>query len=285
MAAGAAAGAGRRGLTRAAIRVSPPRSRVYGQRVGPGKRADLPLRIAVLGNSMAIATRPWGHGGHQTSYPRQLEQVLAERGIETYLVNFGRQATMIDDAVRRWEDTVHAFSPDVVVVHFGSFECIPKAVPRRLESYVNGWNYHGGRLARRGRAVVVKAWPLARRWQRLVDTTLGLYRMRPEQYAWELRHFISLTRGVGTPLVLVPDSHQMGGRYTFWIPRINGRLTRMAATIRDVVAEFDDDVRLVDMNAIVDAAGGPEVLPDGVHFHAGLNRRLAEVLADEIEKW
>ena len=234
---------------------------------------------------MTIGTRPWGHGGHQTSYPRRLEEVLAERGIAAYVVNHGRQATTIKDGIARWEDTVHAFSPDVVVLHYGSYECIPKAVPRRLEAYVNGWDYHGGRLALRGRAVVLKVWPLVRRWQRLVDRAVGPYRMRPEQFAWELRHFIGLTKGVGNPLILVPEAHRMGGRYTFWIPRVNERLARMTETIHAVVAEYGDDVRVVGMNDLVDAAGGPEVLPDGVHFDAALNRRLAEVLADEIEAW
>lgn len=248
-------------------------------------RVTVPLRVSVVGNSMALATAPWGGGGHQTSYPRQLERVLAERGVAARVENFGRQVTTVADAVRRWEETVFAFGPDVVVVHYGILECVPKAVPRRLEEYVNGWNYHGGRLARRGRAVVLWAWPAARRWQRFLDRRLGLRtnRMRPEQFAWELRHFVSLTKGVGDPLVLVLDVHEFGGRYTHWIPHMNARRDRINAAIRAVVAEYDDSVRLVDSSALVADAGGPDVLPDGVHFPAALNRRLAEVLADEIE--
>lgn len=260
------------------------------ERVPPASRRaplTVPLRVAVVGNSMPLATAPWGHGGHQTSYPRQLERVLAERGVAAQVVNEARQASMVDDGIRHWEQRVYAYGPDVVVAHYGVFECVTKAVPRRLERYVFGWNYHGGRIARRVRPLVLRAWPAARAWQRLVDRTVGLrsYRMRPERFAWELRHFISLCKGDGDPLVLVPDVQEFGGRYTHWMPHMNARRDRINDVLRRVVAEFDDTVRVVELSALVDEAGGPAALPDGVHFSAELNRRLAELVADEIEAW
>jgi hypothetical protein len=243
----------------------------------------VPLRVAVIGNSIPLNAAPFGTSTGERPYPRLLEQVLHDRGVVAEVRNNARTTTCITDAVCRWDETVFAYGPDVVVVQYGGLECSPGVLPRWVEYRANGWHYHGGRLSRLGRRVLLRVWKWARSYQRVADRLLGLrtYRMRPGRFAWELRHFLGLTLGVGAPLVLVLDIHRFAGRFEHWIPNINARREHLNAALSAVVAEFPG-VRVVPVSSMVDSAGVEKALSDGVHFTPVMHAMVADALADLV---
>jgi hypothetical protein len=243
----------------------------------------VPLRIAVVGNSIPLNAAPFGTSTGERPYPRLLEHVLDDRGVVAEVRNNARTATTVKDAVCEWDETVFAYGPDVVVVQYGGMECSPGVLPRWVESRANGWHYHGGRASRLGRRVLLRVWRWARSYQRVADRLLGLrtYRMRPARFAWELRHFLGLTLGVGAPLVLALDVHAFGARYVHWIPNVNARRERVNAALAAVVAEFPA-VRLVPVSSMVSSVGVDAALSDGVHFTAEMHALVADTLADLI---
>jgi hypothetical protein len=211
-----------------------------------------------------------------------VQRLLAERGIASEVANFAESAGMISDAVCGWHESVFARSPDVLIIHYGGYECTPKVLPRWFEAKANHWHYHGGRAQRLGRSVVQRLWKYARLYQREADRRIGTrgFRMSPDRFRWEFEHFLGLTRGVGDPLILVMDLHRFGSRYTFWIPSINERQAIMQETLKTMVEEMDG-VRLIPIAALIERLGG-KAMPDGVHFSAEVHVTVAEMLVVEI---
>lgn len=72
------------------------------------------LRIAAFGDSFVYG----GEVDYEDTWPLGLEEMLAERGIPTEVLNFGVPAYGIDQAYLRWRHVGREYDPDVVIFGF-----------------------------------------------------------------------------------------------------------------------------------------------------------------------
>ena len=90
-------------------------------------------------------------------------------------------------------------------------------------------------------------------------------------------------------LVLVLDINPPGERIEYSLPGATPRHDKYQELTLKVVADArvndPDGVKLIESSRLADELGIDAALPDGYHFSAKAHRRMAEMLAGEIEPW
>jgi lysophospholipase L1-like esterase len=244
-------------------------------------------RIAVLGNSLPILMVPPRRDRREGAYPELLERELVARGHDAVVDCHARLYDLAHEGERRWTRDVAPSAPDVLVLNYGILEAQPNVLPTVLNRHLTR-NDTGGPGLRGAwvRHAIPRLWPLARRYQRWAASIVGdrTWRLHPDRLRASLAQIISVATAGGT-LVLVVDVLPPGGRLRHFVPGIEGRVERVNATLRSLVADAGcADVRLVEASAIA-LQLGPAGVPDGLHLVAEGHRRVALALADEIGPW
>jgi lysophospholipase L1-like esterase len=244
-------------------------------------------RIAVLGNSVPILLVPARRNRIEGPYPELLERVLMGRGYDVRVDSHARMHDLAYEGERRWRRAVAPTSPDVLILNYGAADAQHNVLPTRLNRHLTRKDAGGPGLAgmwvRHG---VRRVWPLARTYQRWASGKVGehIWRLHPDRVRACLSEVISSATGAGR-LVLVIDVLPPGDRLHHFFPGIDRRIERMNDALRTLVTDADSpDVRLVESSAIATALG-PSSVPDGFHLAPEGHRRLAIVLADQIEPW
>ena len=247
-------------------------------------------RVLVLGNSVTrmVPGRPSRLDG---PYPEVLEQRLREHGHDVEVRNEGGAFTTIRDGVKRYQRVTAGWSADVVILNYGLIDCQPPFVPRGVYNHFQTSDVGAGRLARAYRArVAPHLWKRIRRAQRGLAQRAGsrMFRVGPRRFAASLRHLMFLAR-YDHRLVLVLDVNPPGPRLEYGLPGAAARHYRYNTITHDVVAAAQRSdptgIRLVRGSDVVDELGLDHALPDAFHFSATAHRRVAELLAAEIEAW
>jgi lysophospholipase L1-like esterase len=214
---------------------------------------------------------------------------LAAAGLPAEVRNAAVEAQLITEALCNWGAEVQQWSPDVVILNYGEYECMPGILPRWLERHAIGWHKHPGRIRERYAANVVKpTWRKLARLQQIVDRIMdpGPFRVRPARATAELARFVDQVRIVGSPLILVMDTWPPSARWRDWFPGMHKRSDAMrAALVEQVRLIAEPDVRIFAVSEIVMARDLETALPDGVHFSADLHHEIASRLASVISEW
>lgn len=247
-----------------------------------------PLRVVVLGSSHTVLVRPRRTGGGGT-YAECLVDELAERGLAADVANEGRWFEMTDRIFRRWDGSVAPRMPHVVVLHVGFVECQPWVVPHAVHRWVLAWKTSLHPVARGVRPVVADPLRGAMQWWTPHWTRLTrqrLWKQSPRRFRAELDRLIGQTRAELGALVLVLS---IAPRSADWLvelmPDIDDRMARYDGILTDVVRSRDDrGVVRVDL-APVHAELGDAACPDGIHLSEAGHRRVAALLAAEIDAW
>lgn len=247
------------------------------------------LRGLVKGASSTVGVAPESGPRTSQTYAWWLEVVLASYGLPAEIRNAGVEAQRVQRALCNWDSEVQQWSPDVVVLNYGQYECMPGLLPVWLERHAVGWHHHNSPIRDRYRLdLLTPAWRKLVRYQMQVDKYVdsGPFRASPKRTIAELSRLVDQIKTVGSPLVIVMDTWPLAGRWAHWFPGMPRRIEAMGKAIVDWVAGVDDpDVRLFRLSEIVKRHDLEEALPDGVHFSAALHREVAEELAREIIPW
>lgn len=253
--------------------------------------APASLRILIKGNSLVTAMSEWNQTREHKTFPRVLEETLAERGHRVEVVNRSFAGGVATALFEDWERDVHVWRPDVVITTYGEYECMHGILPRWLERHANNLNKRPGPV--RGfyrKHLIGPAWQFLAKVQQKVDRVLRdrLFGKRAETVAGQLEEFVHRSRKVGKPLILQFELLPPGPRGNTWFPGMASRLLLMNAAFGAMVARLDDpEVRIFPVStyaAAVDAPDGNPV-PDGFHYIPVLHELIGRALADEISAW
>jgi hypothetical protein len=259
------------------------------ERASWGALPPVRLRALIKGASSTVTVAPQGGPRTNQTYGWWLGVLLENAGLPSDVRNVGIAAQKVTQAMCDWEREIKQWSPDVVVLNYGEYECMPALLPRWLERHATGWHHHAGSLRNRYRTKILE--PLWRRlasYQGFIDGLLdpGPFRTSPRRTVEELSRLVEMTRAVSGPLILVMDTWPLGTRWRKWFPGMDQRVVEMRKEIVSwLTTNEDPEVRLFRLSEIVGRRPVDEALPDGVHFSAALHREIAEELAKEILAW
>lgn len=250
--------------------------------IGPTR----PLRVHVVGSSVAVMVEP-EHGPRDGGvYGEQLLEILAAQGIPCVVTNSGRWMSRINEHLPTYERDIRNHFPDVLVVNFGLLEAQPAVVPLGLARHLMTWQRNSRPVALGYRAVVVPpVWRALRRYQRWASAHDGgrTHRLGPTRFATDLRRLTDMIRKDCGALVLVLDIDPVGARLEHWLPTTQLRVAAYNEVLATVTASYDDGVRLVRAGATVT---DPDTeIPDGLHRSSAAHATTARLLADEICRW
>ena len=248
-----------------------------------------PLSVVVIGNSLTFDQVPPRTSHAEGTYGEVLRDELAAVGVPVTLHLEGRWFDFVSGGLRRYESSVRAHVPDVVIVHYGLNESQPYLVPVAALRHFITDHKSATQLSRRYRQrVVTPVWRRVRTMRRTMSPIVGTrtWQMTPERFRGKMSSLIGKARKEFRPLVLVMDVAPPGSLLTHFLPGQEERHRIYQGVIEELVAGFGDpDVRLVRTEPVVRALGFEAAMPDGMHFSVLGHRRIGELLVPEVLDW
>jgi lysophospholipase L1-like esterase len=245
-----------------------------------------PLRVVVVGASQAVMVVPPRTGRDDGGWAEQLPVALAARGRHADVRISARWFTGLTEVRARYEGEVRNAAPDVVVLHTGIIELLPRALPTRLVRHFTTWDRAGHAPAVAYRTHVA---PVLWRGLRQVQQRAAPHvpsRMSPARYVRELTALVDMLREETAAQVLVLDVDPPGERLEHWLPgtldRWRAHQAAVAAGVEALRGRHGEAVRLLPASADVREHGAEAVLPDGLHRSAFGHRLLAERVAQVL---
>jgi hypothetical protein len=247
------------------------------------------LRGLVKGASSSVWVAPPGGSRTDQTFAWWLEVLLNSAGLPAQIRNAGSEGQKITQALCDWETEIQQWSPDVVVLNYAQYECMPGMLPRWLERHATGWHRHSGPIRNRYRQKVLNpTWRRLTRLQRRADE-LNLprpFRSSTGKTILELERLVEQIQLAANPLVFVMDTWPIAPRWQKWFPKMSERISELGEAMTSWAKESSDpNLRLFRLSEIVAGHDLEEALPDGVHFSAELHREIASELAREILPW
>jgi lysophospholipase L1-like esterase len=250
---------------------------------------DRPLSVVVIGNSLTFDQVPPRTSRAEGTYGEVLRDELVAVGVPVNLHLEGRWFDFVSRGLRRYEQSVRAHVPDVVIVQYGLNESQPYLVPVSALRHFITDHKSATRLSRRYRRhVVTPVWRRVRTMRRTLSPVVGTrtWQMTPDRFRGKMSSLIGKARREFRPLVLVMDVAPPGPLLTHFLPGQEQRHRIYQQAIEELVGEFaDPDVRLVRSERMVRRLGFEAALPDGMHFSVLGHRMIGELLAGEVVDW
>lgn len=249
--------------------------------------APLSLRILVKGQSSAVYVAPSGGGPSALHFPRLLELELRAHGLNATVRNTARRGQLANRALCTWDEDVERWAPDLVILNYGEYECLPAYLPFRLERHANSWHQHPGVLRKFYRRRLLKpAWRRLATLQQSLERRHGnTFRLSPARTIAELDRYLDQLRYASEPAVIVMGVWRPGDLWQEWFPRMSYRVEQMDSALRGLVSRTGrSNVRFLEVQPMVDSVAH-DPLPDGIHFSAAVHERIAAALAGLVFEW
>jgi hypothetical protein len=252
----------------------------------------MPIRVLVKGASTVNWLSEMGGPRTDFAFPRAIEAELLGAGRPVQIRTISVPSERTSTTLRRWEDEVLGYSPDVVVLVYGHYETIHLFLPRWLERHANSLRTRPRPLVNLYRKSVLRAvWMFLARMQARLDTRLDptLRRARPRNVANDLQTLITQLQKIGSPLVIVFELLPPAKRYRSWFPGMAARIDVMNEAIAAMIKRVDKpNVRLFRTSEMVTkyAEGDIDVAtPDGFHYSPYLHKMIGAELGRQIMEW
>lgn len=252
--------------------------------MSPGR----PLSVVVLGNSLTVLSIPGRTGPDDGVYAEVLRDCLVAKGIPTRVHLEGRWFDFATQALDRYESSVRAHLPDVVVLQFGLNESQPWLLPVPVvRHFVTRHQVTTRSGAWYRERVAPTLWRGVRGYRRWAAAKVGTrtWQTTPHRFQAALRQLIRAIRYESRALVLVLDVERPGEVLEHFLPGMDARHQVVQQQLREVVESFGDaDVRLVTVSEVI-ADEGPDAMIDQMHYSPLGHRRVGERLAAEVHEW
>jgi lysophospholipase L1-like esterase len=250
---------------------------------------DRPLSVVVVGNSLTFDQVPARTTHLEGTYGEVLRDELAALGQPVALHLEGRWFEFVSSGLRRYEQSVRAHVPDVVIVQYGLNESQPYLFPIcGLRHFITDHKSACRFTLGYRRHVVTPVWRRVRAMRRFLSPIVGTrtWQMTPERFRGKMSSLIGKTRREFRPLVLVMDVAPPGPLLEHFLPGQEERHRIYQQVLEELVDGFGDrDVRLVRTEPVVRALGFEAALPDGMHFSVLGHRMVGELLTAEVLDW
>lgn len=252
---------------------------------------SMPIRVLVKGASTAVYISDMGGPRTDFAFGRVLESELLRNGRPAEVRVNAVPSEQTKTVLRTWEREVLGWSPDVVILHYGHYECIHLLLPRWLERHANSNNWRHGRIRTFYRRKILRAvWISLAKLQSRLDGRINpqLFSWRPRRVAADLQRLIENIQTVGSPLVLVMGILPPARKWWSWMPGLRERTAVMNAALQAMTDGFaQPHIRFFRVSDVTDGRLGEdeEPNPDGGHYSARVHRMIGEALAAEVMKW
>lgn len=248
-----------------------------------------PLSVVVVGNSLAVLSIPQRTGREDGSYAEVLRDLLTDAGQPVVLHNEARWFDFAVHALRRYQETIRAGVPDVVVLQFGLNESQPWLLPVPVVRHFITNHTAVTRAAQLYRSrVVPPVWKSVRSYRRWASGKVGTrtWQTTPARFEGTMKALVRAVRYECRPLVLVCDVNTPGGVLTHFLPGMEERHAIVQDVLHRVVEDAaDPEVRLVRTSDVVRELGEREAMPDGMHYSPGGHAAVGRLLAVQIAGW
>jgi hypothetical protein len=232
-------------------------------------------------------------GGPRTdfTFPRAIEAQLLADGRPCEVRAITTTSELTSKILRTWEEEILGFSPDVIILDYGHYECVHLFLPRWLERHANSLRARPLRLESFYRKVILRPiWRILAQIQARLDRVVPTIRKGlPRRIAADLERYIAHVQKIQSPLVLLLELHHPSSKREQWFPGIVPRVDLMNQTIADMVARVNKtNVRIFPINELIDKHydGNLELaLADGFHFTPLLHREIGTAMAQHISEW
>jgi hypothetical protein len=253
----------------------------------PDDGAGLPLRILVKGGSAATTVAPMPGRRGELVFARWLESMLLTKGLSVDVRNSSTEGQTVREALDRWYEGEYAWSPDVVVINLGQYECVHVLLPHWFERLANNGRDFPSRPWRRYKRLVRRAWRWSARVQRRIDAwATASVLTRTGRTAAEINVLIHQVRHSADRLVLVLGWWHPTPPWDAWFPGMGKRVDNLEAAVEaSIASRGSSSVRLVPLRQIMTTLPAEQACPDGMHFADGIHRAIASELAAEILQW
>ena len=252
----------------------------------------LPIRVLVKGAS----TVSWasGMGGPRTdfTFPRAIEASLLGDGRPADVRTISVPSERTKSTLLHWEREILGFSPDVIVLVYGHYECVHLFLPWWLERHANSVSGLPRPLRELYRQKVLRpVWMSLAKLQARADSRLdpNIRRNRPKHVAADLERLITRQQEIASPLVFVFELLPPAKRFQSWFPGMAARIEVMNDALGDMVARMDlPTVRFFKTSELVQRHYGGDVdiaTPDGFHYTPELHAEIGAELARRIAEW
>lgn len=264
---------------------------------GPTARNELcsrgALRVLVDGASRECVPESWHGPNDEPVFSRVIESDLLAAGYFPNVHNVSKPGKLIRQSIRRWQRDVLTFSPHVVVLDHGMYECIHRLAPHWFERYANSLTYVRSPFQKVYRKAIVRPlWRVLVRTQHRVDTWLlkrgrvGVRKLRRAER--ELRDLIDRVDSVGSPLILVLGSCRPTGAGVDWFPGMGARVDAWNEMVEAICAEpgVAHNIRFIPVQELAlreDLMVDGTASPDGFHFSGKLHAEVGHVLTQQIQ--
>lgn len=240
------------------------------------------MKIMVVGNSTVLMVKPYRTSRAGGGYFEHIELELEARGIsDAVTVNRAEWYGLITGSLRLQHE-IRAFSPDILIIQYGTNEAGLSGIPYGLFKMLYSWMLYPapGRQTIQKRAAR-RLWKPARAWQRQVGLRFGrwAYRVRPRRFKAELLRLLDAVKRDTRSFVFLVDVFPPNEAAEYWLPGqrqrthvINGIISKLALDAGAIHVPVHD----------LCLKWGPAAVPDGFHLSADAHLRLAQYIADLI---
>jgi lysophospholipase L1-like esterase len=247
-----------------------------------------PLSVVVLGNSLTVLSVPGRAGPDDGGWPEVLRDRLVAAGVPTRLHLEGRWFDFAVKAVPRYESTVRAHLPDVVVLQFGLNESQPWLLPIPvIRHFLTSHRVTTARGRWYRARVAPRLWQGVRTYRAWASGHVGTrtWQTTPDRFHQAMHQLIRATRYDSRPLVLILDVEPPGELLERFLPGMAPRHQRIQQELRDLVASFgDDEVRLVAVSELT-SHRGQAAMADQMHYTPLGHSLVGEALAEQVLGW
>lgn len=251
----------------------------------PVSGASPPLRVLILGNSVSLILRPPREQRGRHTYAELLEQQLWMKRCPALVINETSRAGVVSEAIENFHQQVTRHSPDVVVIHYGINEAVPRFWPRRLFLLLN---------TPRPRMAPLPAFLLLQ-FNRLINgliTPLAIKTLRlgswysPKRFSREMTMLLEMiakeTQALTYVVNIVPTTPRIESR----LPGVGRKIQEYNQLLADVARQ--KQVPLIDLYSHV-APDVPGNVADGIHLTARGHQILADLLLEcivrDVQRW
>jgi lysophospholipase L1-like esterase len=239
-----------------------------------------PLRLLILGSSVTLILRPPRKQRGRYTYAELLEQQLWKKGYPTLVINEATRAGVVSEAIDGFHQKVTRHSPDVVVIHYGINEAVPRLLPRRTFLWLNTPR---PRLAPLPTILLLQL-------NRLINglvTPLAIKTLRlsawypPKRFTREMTLLLEMLAKETQSLTYIVNIAPTTPRIESYLPGAGEKIQDYNQLLADLARQRQ--VPLIDLYSYV-VSDVPSNVADGIHLTAHGHRIVADLLLAYVER-